>query len=155
MRIKLQYYYHNDVYSFGFLTIDENKFKAQVIADPPRKEKIAGKTRFRAGHFQLQINKADTPLTIKHREAYNKTEQWFKYHIEVTGIPDFKGCYFHSGIDAAHTEGCVLLMYALNCSVETNQGNLSLKAVKDFYEIVYPLLEKGEQIFIDVIDEPF
>lgn len=155
MRFKLQYYFNNDIYSLGFIVNEDKSFKASVIADPPREQKIRKITRFKAGLYKLGIRKEDTELTKKHRESYNKgyATTWFFYHIEVLGIQNFQGCYIHSGVDATHTDGCVLLMYMLNLSVESNQGNMSIKAVKDFYDMVYPLLEKGIECTIEVIDE--
>jgi len=152
MKFILQYYFHNPIYSLGFIT--NGDYKAHVIADPPREQKIKKITRFKAGIYKLGIRKEDTELTLKHRKDYNHgSDIWFKYHIEVLGIENFNGCYFHSGIDAAHTDGCVLLMYILNLSVETMQGSGSVAAVRTFYEIVYPLLEKGVEVTIEVKDE--
>lgn len=156
MKFRLQYLYNNALHSCGFLTNDTHTFRSFVIADPPRYNKIAKITRFKAGVYPLKINKVDTPLTLKHRLAYNKGgNNWFKYHIEVTGVPDYSGIYVHSGVDATHTDGCVTLMYGFIMTEQHNQGLESLSAVIDFYKIVYPLLEKCEVIFLEVLDEQF
>lgn len=146
-------------YTCGFLTNDVQSFRSFCLEDgvSPTGQKIAGQTRIPAGKYELKLQKTDTPLTIKHRKDYANTG-WFKanpnwYHIEVTGIPNYAGVYVHSGNDDAHTLGCLLPNYAFDLSVTDNQGSKSLLAVSDFYAICYPLLEKGEKVFIDVKDE--
>lgn len=128
-----------------------------TLEDEHRDVKVKGEMRIpgRGKIYELKIRKEDTPLTIKHRETYNKgTEPWFKYHIEITGIETHTGCYIHSGISEKHTDGCLLLCdTANNHTIETGDMSRSLQAVKRFYQKVYPHLEKGGRAFIQVCDE--
>jgi hypothetical protein len=130
---------------------------SHTLEDEYRAEKVKGETRIPGGKvYELKIRQEDTPLTIKHRETYNKgeAEPWFEYHIEITGIENFFGCYIHSGISEKHTDGCLLLCdTANNHKIETGDMARSLQAVKRFYQKVYPHLKKGGRAFLEVRDE--
>lgn len=129
-----------------------------VLEDEHREIKVAGETRVDAGLYELKIREEDSPLTIKHREAYNKgyAEPWFVYHIEITGLPRHKFCYFHAGNKETHSEGCPLLNdTANNNSIEAGDMSRSIQAVKRFYDMVYPHLKKGGRAFVEIRDEKF
>lgn len=163
MKVTLQRLYHTSGnpagdYSGSFLQVDNGeKFRSFVIEDTYRKDKIKGETRIPSGYYELKIHKELTPLTKKHRLDYAKTD-WFKdhpnwFHIEVTGIPNYSGVYVHSGVDDSHTAGCLLPCYALDSIVTDRPGSKSLIAVSAFYALIYPRLEAGERIYIEVKDE--
>lgn len=155
MKFHLQRLFHNDQFTCGFVDNEQGTYHSFCLEDTKRDVKIPGVTRFPAGFYELKIRKEETPLTLKHRASYNKPgNEWFKFHIEVTGIPGYSGCYIHAGIDDSHTEGCLLFMFAFDIHAQNNQGSFSTIAVEAFYKLVYPLLESGEKCFIEVKDEP-
>lgn len=144
-------------YTCGFMQNEEKTFRSFVLEDTYHDHKIPGETRIPAGFRELKLRKELTPLTIKHREAY-KSLPWFKanpdwYHIEITGIENFSGVYFHGGNDDSHTLGCNLPAYEWDMTKLDNQGGKSLLAVNDFYAIVHPLLEAGQKVFLETRDE--
>lgn len=149
MIFKLQRLFDNGKYTLDHLVNNDKTFHSFVIEDVHRAVKIAGETRIPAGFYSLGIRKEETPLTIKHR-AYG---DWFKFHIEILNIPNFHGVYFHAGNDASHTEGCITPGYAFDLTLEKNQQGKSTLAVKDFYSIVYPKLEAGEKVHLQIADE--
>lgn len=152
----LQRSWHNGKLTYGVLTgLGKLDFVAHTLEDEPREVKLSGETRIPAGAYQLKIRKEDTHLTVKHREVYNKgyTTPWFKYHIEITGIPNFSGVYIHAGNDETHTDGCLLLGDCLDLSLTSNQLTKSTVAVKRFYDQAYPALEAGGQLILQVKDE--
>lgn len=140
---------------------NRKNFDSFALEDTYHPEKIAGKTRIPGGFlYELELQKADTPLTIKHRETYAKHPDglWFKenpgwYHIEITGIDNYKGVYLHTGVDDSHTLGCVLPCFGFDLKEKDNQGKKSMQATNLLYSIVYPLLVKGERCFWEVRDE--
>lgn len=153
-------------YTLGICQADFAPFKCFVLEDTFRPTKVPGETRFKSGLYKLGIRKEDTPLTIKHRESYAAKQKadpkthgdWFLnnpgwFHIEILDIPDYIGCYWHSGIDDSHTKGCNLPMYGFDLSKIDNPGSFSLKATNDLYALVYPLLIEGKTIFQEVRDE--
>jgi hypothetical protein len=144
-------------YTLGFLTNDVKSFRSFLLEDTHHDVKVPGDTRIAAGFYELKLRAESTPLTIKHREAY-KAYPFFKanpgwFHIEITGIKNFNGVYFHSGIDDAHTLGCNLPCYAFDITKQDKPGASSLQAVNDFYAIVYPILKAGKKVFLEVKDE--
>lgn len=131
---------------------------AHALEDEHREQKVMNETRIPAAIYELKIRKEDTPLTIKHREVYNKGHKtpWFKYHIEIVGIPNFTGVYIHAGNKESHTSGCLLLNdTANNHLIEAGDMARSIQAVKRFYDKAYPHLESGKQAFIEIRNEQY
>ena len=129
-----------------------------VLEDEFREVKVLGETRIDAGLFELKIRKEDSPLTIEHRKQYNEgfDKPWFFYHIEITGLPRHKFCYFHAGNKETHTDGCPLLNdTANNNSIEAGDMSRSRQATKRFYDLVYPHLLAGGRAFVEIRDEKF
>jgi hypothetical protein len=122
-----------------------------IIEDEFRTIKVKGETRIPAGRYKLAICKIDTPLTLKHREqpAY---KDWFKYHIEVTGVPNFTGIFIHIGNTEHDTEGCQLPNLQVKILNGEFVGSFSTDATKHFYSVVYPLLESGQEVYYNVKD---
>ena len=147
MTIYLKRIYNDANQTFGILTGDG--FVSWVLEDEPRIKKVSGETRIPAGTYKLAIRKQDTPLTIKHRVSY---WAWFKYHIEITGVPNFTGIYIHSGNDQSHTDGCLLLGNTLDITMTYKPLTDSTPAVKRFYDKYYPLIDSGEDVFITITD---
>lgn len=131
---------------------DAKTFFCHTLEDEGRKVKVPGETRIWAGFYELRILKVENKWVADHRAKYGT---WFKYPIEVTNVRDFTGILIHAGTDQTHTEGCILLDDTMgnNMVDAANQGSRSLQAVKRFYDKVYPLLEKGEKVFIEIKDE--
>lgn len=150
MKFINQRLFDNGQYTIGFVQAEDRKFHSFALEDIHREVKIPKETRIPSGFYELKIRKEDTPLTIKHRAAYGS---WFKYHIEITNVPQYQGVYIHAGNDDSHTEGCLLLGYGFDLSLDKMQQFKSTVAVKDFYAIAYPLLEAGQKVFIEVRDE--
>lgn len=133
---------------------EEQKIINFSLEDRHQDVKVKKETRIPAGFYELKIRKEDTPLTIKHRTAYGS---WFKYHIEITGIKDFSGVYFHAGNDEGDTEGCVLIGNTLNnhYTVQGKPLTSSIDGTRRFYELVYPHLEAGNKAFIEIRNESY
>lgn len=123
-----------------------------TLEDESREAKISGETRIPAGKYDLVINKADTPLTLRYRAKYS----WFKYHIEVKNVSGFKGIYIHIGNYDSNSDGCILLGdSADNNSITEGMISNSTAAFKRFYDSVYTHLEGGGTASIDIRDEKF
>jgi hypothetical protein len=153
MNLLLQRLSDNDKSTMGAIYHKEEKSLINFsLEDRHQDVKVKKETRIPAGFYELKIRKEDTPLTIRHREAYGA---WFKYHIEITGIANFSGVYFHAGNDESHTDGCILVGNTLN-NHKTVQGKpltSSVDGTRRFYALVYPHLEAGNKAFITIRDE--
>ena len=139
--------YSDDGKSTAGLLFVNGKFFAHTIEDEHRDVKVKGETCIPDGKYKLKILKQDTPLTIKHRQTYGS---WFKYHIEITNVPNFQGVYIHAGNNESHTEGCLLIGKAATKDGSGQTIQRSIEAIKEFYLLVYPLLEKGEEVTIEM-----
>lgn len=153
MDLLLQRISDNDHTTIGFILRKEtNNLLGFTCEDKHEEVKIKKETRIPAGTYEMKIRKEDTKLTIKHRTYYGP---WFKYHIEIVGIPNFTGVYFHAGNDENDTEGCVLIGSTLN-NHKAVQGKplvSSMDGTRRFYAVVYPHLEAGQRAFIEIRDE--
>ncbi len=131
-------------------------FFSHMVEDDNKGEK--GDIRFNAGFYEFKIQPVVTPLTAKHRIAYNTPQlgNWFENHIEVTGIVGHSGVYMHAGNDEHDTEMCLLPNDTINnnsIDINIKEGSRSLQAVKRWYELVYPYLKVGGKSFLEVRDE--
>lgn len=126
--------------------------QSYTLEDESREEKLSGETRIPAGIYDLVINAADTPLTLKYRKKYS----WFKYHIEIKNVPGFKGCYIHVGNYESDTDGCILLGDSVdNNSISEGMIQNSTSAFKRFYDSIYPHLESGGKASIEIRNEKY
>ena len=146
---------YSDVKEFGGSTqgllMSEQGFFCHTLEDEGRDVKVKGETRIPAGLYELKIRKEETPLTIKHRQTYGA---WFRFHLEITNVQGFSGIYIHAGNTEGHTDGCLLLGEIQgNNTIGAAALQNSIAAVKRFYEIVYPLVESGNKIFLEVRDK--
>jgi len=144
--------YSDDGSSTAGLLFDKEgmKFIAHTLEDEQRMVKVKGETRIPAKLYELKFREEETPLTLKHREKYGP---WFKYHIEVMNVFDFKGIYIHAGNTDEHTDGCILL----GNTATTVPGQLqilanSLAAVERFYRLVSPKLNEGGKVWLEIQD---
>ena len=111
--------------------------QAYTLEDEYREVKVNGETRIPAGTYTVDIQKADTPLALKYRARY----AWFKNHLEIKNVPNFKGIYIHIGNLDENSDGCVLLGdIADNNNVGPGSVMKSTEAFRRFYEFVYPHL---------------
>lgn len=112
-------------------------FQGYTLEDEYRADKVLEETRIPAGTYQLDIQKTETPLTLKYRAKY----PWFKNHLEIKNVPSFIGVYIHIGNFDADTAGCVLLGdNADNNTIGPGSISNSTAAFKRFYESAYPHL---------------
>lgn len=109
-------------------------FQGYTLEDEFREVKKAFETRIPAGTYKVDIQQADTPLTLKYRSKY----PWFKKHLEIKNVPGFVGVYFHLGNVDADTAGCVLIGDNADNNI-IGPGSIanSTQAFKRFYESVY------------------
>lgn len=152
--IKLQRLWHTLKQTVGVVT--SSLYRAWSLEDEPREKKVMGETRIPAKRYRLVIQEIDTPLTIKHRESYNKgyPKPWFDKHIMLEKVLDFTGVYIHVGNDEHDTDACLLFGDVLNSQSEVKPLTLSTPAIKRFYDIYYPLIkDKKNEVYLTIYDE--
>lgn len=144
MKLILQRFSDNRDSTLGILLkeIDLGKgtattFQGYTLEDEARVNKVKGETRIPAGMYELDLQKEDTPLTLRYRAKY----PWFKSHLEVKNVPNFVGVYIHIGNFDADTAGCILVGdNADNNVIGPGSISNSTAAFKRLYESVYPHL---------------
>lgn len=124
--------------------------QAWTLEDEYREVKVKEETRIPAGFYELALHKSDTPLTLKYRAKY----PWFKWHVEVTKVPNFVGVYIHIGNTDLDSAGCILLGDGVDNNTVT-EGSLTASTIafKRFYEEIYDTLEQGGKAFIEIRNE--
>ena len=116
------------------------------LEDEKRTRKIAGETRIPEGRYELKLRKVLSPMTKRYRARYG----WFKWHIEITGIPNFKYVYIHIGNTDDDTDACPLIGYSANLLKKDGFIGNSALAYKAFYDIIFKHLNSGGKSFITV-----
>ncbi len=157
MNIILQRYSDNRQSTLGILfkslMIGERQstnLLCYTIEDEYRDDKVIGQTRIPAGKYEIDFNKADTPLTLKYRAKF----PFFTYHLEVKNVTNFKGIYIHIGNSDVDSMGCILLVDSVdNNSVGVGSGGNSTIAFTRIYKLIAEALEGKDKVYIDIRDE--
>jgi hypothetical protein len=109
-------------------------FQGYTLEDEQRAVKVSGETRIPAGIYTVDIQKVETPLTMKYRAKY----PWFKNHLEVKNVPGFKGIYLHVGNYDENSDGCILIGdVASNNVIGDGSVSNSTIAFRRFYLSAY------------------
>lgn len=145
-------------------TLDD-PFVCHSLEDEKREVKVSGETRIPTGFYELRIwneGQNANDWVLSHRVKYNLNgDDWFKFPIEVTKVPGFSGVLIHVGYGEKDTDGCILLAdmignNSVNRMVSQNaSAAYSLDAVRRFYLKVYPILESGGKVFLEIRDEDY
>lgn len=123
-----------------------------TLEDEYREDKVSGETRIPAGFYKLGIRKEDTPMTLRYQKKY----PWFKKHIEILNVPNFKGVYIHIGNSDSDTDGCILLGDAVdNNSISNGTITSSTQAFQRFYSMVFDHLNSGGVATLEIRNEKF
>lgn len=81
------------VSTYGKMYVD-GQFFCYTIEDVEREKKIKGKTAIPLGRYKVEV----TPSPRFHREM-----------VLLHDVPKFEGIRIHSGNDATHTDGCIIV----------------------------------------------
>lgn len=110
-------------------------------------DKEWGETAIPGGWFELKIHDKITPMTSRFRKRSDM--KWFKFFIEIVNVPLFSNIYFHLGNTPEDTHGCVLTGLGLSGPVsDAVTITQSSKAMKEFYDAIYPILQAEKRVFI-------
>jgi hypothetical protein len=134
------------------ITVGNPFLQGYTLEDEYRDAKVKGETRIPAGRYEIVIQKANTPLTVKYRDRY---PTWFKYHLMLKDVPNFQGIYIHIGNRGDNTDGCILVGDNLNNN-KTGNGEVSNSTAcfMRLYSDLYGHLENDEnKAFINIRDE--
>jgi len=135
--------------TIGYLIYDKDKL-TYTLEDSKREVKVSGLTRIPAGRYKLELRVAMSKKTKLYRAKYS----WFKWHIWLKDVDNFEWVYIHIGNEASDTDGCILMAKNPNNN-SVNDGFISSSAstFEKFYKWIFPKLQAGEEIYLDVRDE--
>lgn len=146
MRLVLQRFVDTGNSTTGLLTCN-NEFVCFILEDTYRAEKVVGETRIPEGDYAVGYREEMTPDTKMRRKRFD----WFTWHLMLKHVPNFKFIYFHEGNTPKDTRGC--LLPSLQANPLNNFGGQSVDAMKRLYDLVCPVLDDGEKVYISVRDE--
>ena len=144
MKIVLQRLSDNGTSTLGRLTADG--LQCVTLEDTYRKDKVYGKTRIPAGRYEIKLRTAG--------RMHTKYIKKFSNHIGMMwlqDVPGFQFIYIHIGNSAKDSLGCILV----GTTIE-NEDFISESTVAyvRLYAIVVEALERGEEVTIQIIDNP-
>jgi hypothetical protein len=127
-----------------------------TLEDEFRDVKVKKDTRIPEGKYEIIINRAETPLTLKYRSRYN----WFLFHLMLKDVPNFTGIYFHVGKNDDWTDGCITMGNTVNNN-NVREGEIgdSVECFRKFYTELYDHLDYKfdgkypNNAFIEIRDE--
>lgn len=136
--------------TLGILHINNVK-ECFTLEDEKRTVKVPGETRIPAGRYEVKFRKVDSGLTLRYRKRF---PEWFTYHLELQGVPNFQYVYIHIGNTEKDSDGCILVGkgYKINNNAADTISN-STAAFTDVYKKISAALGRGEKVFITVKDE--
>jgi hypothetical protein len=146
----LQRIFDNGESSIGYFVYNDFKTLAYTLEDTKRDTKIAGITRIPAGRYKLDLRVVMSNKTKQYRAKYD----WFKWHIWLKDVPNFKYVYIHIGNSAKDSDGCILMANSPNNN-SINDGFISssASAFEKFYKWLFPKLHIGKEIYLEIRDE--
>lgn len=141
MEVKVTRYKFSTKYTLGIMTID-NHFFGYSLEDAVRDDKIKDETAIPEGTYSICFREKDTRLTSVYRKKYD----WFTYHLEIQGIPNFRYVYIHEGNHRDHTSGCILV----GREAQRRTISKSAEAYSDVYRYISKALKQGETVTIEI-----
>lgn len=143
MLLTLFRFYASEKDTLGLLYVD-GVWKCLILEDEHREVKVPGETRIPAGRYQV---------ILEHSPKFSVPDRYGHKMLTIVGVPNFSGIRIHRGVNEAHTDGCPLV--GLGFRFELGRARLfdSPKAYEILYGSVAPRLERGEECFIEIVDE--
>lgn len=140
-------YAHGAEASTGLFFI-EDSFACYTLEDAPREAKIAGITRIQEGVYELRLRREG-----RLHERYKDMYPFHEGMLELLDVPEFDWILIHTGVVAAHTDGCILTGKEVN-SPHTDEGRL--KRSRDAYREIYPVIAgwliAGHRVTLTITD---
>lgn len=124
-----------------------NGFQCYTLENLPHDPKIDGNTRIMAGRYPVKFRKVLSAKTAHYRKKF----PWFTWHLELQDVPNFKYVYIHIGNFAKDTDGCILV--GTTHLKGKNYISDSTTAFTELYSVLQDELEKGGEVWINIVDD--
>ena len=144
MELKLKRIALQDTYTIGKLYVDNHYFCNTLedkVRDIAKDGKVYGKTAIPYGRYEITM-KVQSPK-YSQRASY----AWCKGYLpRLLNVPHFDGILIHSGNDATHSDGCVLV----GENKVKGQVINSMATLKRLVSILKYASDSGEEIWITI-----
>ena len=144
MELKLKRIALRDTYTIGKLYVDNHIFCDTLedkVRDITKEGKVYGKTAIPYGRYEVTM-KVQSPK-YSQRASY----AWCKGYLpRLLDVPHFDGILIHSGNDATHSDGCVLV----GENKVKGQVINSMATLKRLVSILKYASDSGEKIWITI-----
>ena len=142
MDLQLRRFYNTPDDSVGLLYI-EGKRECLALEDEYRGIKVMQETRIPAGRYEIVLHRSEKYFARFGHDV-----------LMLVNVPQFSYIYIHPGTTDDDTSGCILVG---NSAVLLYDGKSALAGSRLAYFRLYgkvaPVLQRGEKVFIDIIDE--
>lgn len=123
-----------------------------MLEDTHRPVKIMHKTRIPANIYKLKLRTYGSHF-LRYSEKYPRLNH-IRGMIEVMNVENYTDILIHIGNTETDTSGCLLV----GTDYDENDGEVRLVnstvAYKKLYPIIADALEAGEEVTLEIIDEP-
>jgi hypothetical protein len=144
MELKLKRIALQDTYTIGKLYVDNHIFCDTLedkVRDITKEGKVYGKTAIPYGRYEVTM-KVQSPK-YSQRASY----AWCKGYLpRLLNVPHFDGILIHSGNDATHSDGCVLV----GENKVKGQVINSMATLKRLVSILKYASDSGDKIWITI-----
>ena len=148
MNIKIVRYSDNGESTLGLLFVD-GEFFCHTLEDTHRDVKVPGHTRIPVGHHKLEL-RAVGGMTKKYARRFPDMHRGMLWLRHVKG---FTYVYIHTGNDKSHSDGCILVAdNANNNTINNGFIGSSTPAYKRLYEHVIEAMDRGETVWVRIVD---
>ena len=150
MELTVQRFSSNNESSIGMLLL-ECIFQCFTLEDEYRSQKVKGETRIPAGRYPITLR---TEGGFHQRYLSKFGADFHKGMLWIRDVPNFEYILIHIGNDDDDTAGCLLVGNTANNN-RHGKGFVgdSTGAYKDLYPKILEALEKGEEVWINYLDE--
>ena len=145
MKLELKRFSAGNDSTLGLMFVD-GEFECFTLEDEYREKKVKGETRIPAGTYKVAKREVVSGLTEKYRSKY----PWFDYHFMLHDVPNFQYVYIHVGNDDDHTDGCILVGYAIKSNRFNEDNNLTSSGPA--FKRLYQKMSDADIINISVTD---
>lgn len=123
-------------------------FLCYMLEDQYNEPKIPGETRIPAGRYQIKLRNEGGMI-----KRYKARFPWHKGMLWLQDVPNFQWVYIHVGNKDDDTDGCLLVGDGqISNTTERGMVTTSVTAYRRLYEMIVPLIEAGEEVWITIED---
>tara|TARA_R110002153_G_scaffold114365_3_gene257047 strand:+ start:8437 stop:8946 length:510 start_codon:yes stop_codon:yes gene_type:complete len=123
-------------------------FRCYTMEDEHRDIKVLGKTRIRAGRFEIK-KRHGSPKFSHLDDKYS----WHSGMLWLQDVPNFTWVYIHTGNKHEHTDACILIGDGAQSNIPDDGAvTNSRQAYERFYKEVSLKISLGIRVFIQIED---